>query len=766
MGFLHLVNFPSWNHKILDRGWYHQFKSFEQYFSTTSWFESVWKGASKFASHVANIDVVFYGDGIGGFTTVVKWFSTIGRTNYTMLNSGKGDASSHGDRLTQALSAHIPLLFHPDPEKVMVVGLASGMTVGEVLHYPVKQVDVLEINDQVVKAAEFFNPWNNNCLTNPRTRIILQDGRNHLELTREKYDVIISEPSNPWMAGLANLFTLDYFKTVKGRLSEDGIFVQWFYSYEMDWSTFAMVGRTFAEVFPDGLLLRTLSSDFLLVGFSGKKNLDLKTADKNIGYAGRSKNVTIRNPRSIFNLIVSEDLKGLFGPGPFHTDNWPRLEFAAPKNLDRTDTSIEDNIKNNGRLSNETKEIVEYNKNVDSSLDRLELMTAHTSPAFKEVDLNKATPAQITRYHGILKDYCSEEDVESYSIFPASDLQKQCAELQAGKIQDRLATSRENSSAYYYLARAFRVMGTTQDEINALQKAITLDPDFYDAYMELGIAFEAQGRPDEANRQFSDALRLKPGSAEAYNNIGNVMAMQGKADEAVSYYSRALQVNPGFVEAHNNIASILEAQGKTEEAINHYSMALQIEPDNAESHKDFGRLLLEQGRHEDALSHFNKALKVDPGDADLYNYTGMTLGQQGQMSAAVDHFMEALRINPNHFLAHKNLGVTLLKQGKSQEAADHFLKASEIKPDDPEVHKMLGMILENQGRFKEAAGHYSEALKLEPDSAENHDNLGVALAQMGQLAEAIKHFNKALNIDNSFEIARDHLKIAQREIEK
>ena len=68
-------------------------------------------------------------------------------------------------------------------------------------------------------------------------------------------------------------------------------------------------------------------------------------ADKNIAYAGKSKNITIRDPRVIFNLIVSEDLKGFFGSGPFHTDNRPRLEFAAPKNLGRSDGTIEDRIR-------------------------------------------------------------------------------------------------------------------------------------------------------------------------------------------------------------------------------------------------------------------------------------------------------------------------------------------------------------------------------------------------------------------------------------
>ena len=153
----------------------------------------------------------------------------------------------------------------------MVLGLASGMTAGEALLYPIKQLDVLEINDQVIKAAEFFASYNNNCLANPITRMIVQDGRNHLELTKETYDIIISEPSNPWMAGLANLFTLDYFQTVKERLNEGGIFIQWTNAYDMDWDAFSMIGRNFAEIFPNSLLIETVGlTDFLKYGLRGK----------------------------------------------------------------------------------------------------------------------------------------------------------------------------------------------------------------------------------------------------------------------------------------------------------------------------------------------------------------------------------------------------------------------------------------------------------------------------------------------------------------
>lgn len=767
LGLLLLINFPSWDHNILSRGWYYRFDAFEKYFSETSWLDAVWKGPSKIARHVSGNEIVFYGDGIGGFTTVEKCISPVGTYDYYLLNSGKTDASSRYDRLTQSLCAHIPLLFHPNPEKVMILGLASGMTAGEALLYPVKQLDVLEINDQVLKAAEFFTPWNNDCLTNPNTRIIVQDGRNHLELTREKYDVIISEPSNPWMAGLANLFTLDYFKTVKDRLNKDGIFIQWANAYDMDWDSFAMIGRTFAEVFPDGMLMSAISSkDFLLIGFSDEKNMDLDTADRNMVYARQSENITIKDPRVIFNLIATEDLKEFFGSGLLHTDNWPHLEFAAPKTMGKGTVPIEERLKNNSRFSDGTKEIIELNKNIDSSLDNLELMIADYFPPFKDINLSNATSGQIKRFNGILEDYCSKEYVSNYGIFPSHDLQEQCAPFQVARIQNHLNSGQGDSETYYSLAVGLRIMGNIGDEIDALHKAISLDPHYYNAYMELGAALGAQGRLEEALDQFSEALRIRPDSAETHNNLGVVFATLGRAAEAIESFSRAVNINPDLANAHNNLGSILEGQGRQDEAIDHFTKALTIQPDFAVAHDNLGRLLMGKGRIEDALNHFNKALKYAPDNANFHCDAGLCLMQHGEIDAAVARFSEALKIDPNHFSASYNLGIALLNQEKIEAATGHFFKAAEINTDDPGVRKILGMIMWNMGRFKEAAQYFSEALKLEPDSAETHDRLGVALAQMGQLEEAIEHFNKALEIDNSYETARNHLEIIRRGIQK
>ncbi len=761
LGVLLLINFPSWDHSTLSRGWYYRFDKIRQYFSTTTWVDAIWKGTSKIARQMADVNVVFYGDGVGGFTTVEKWVAPTGTANYYLLNSGKTDASSHSDRLTQALSAHIPLLFQANPKKVMVLGLASGMTAGEALLYPIKQLDVLEINDQVIKAAQFFAPYNNHCLTNPRTRVIVQDGRNHLELTKEKYDVIISEPSNPWMAGLANLFTLDYFKTVKKRLTENGVFVQWTNAYDMDWDSFSMIGRTFAKVFPNGILFRTIgTSDFLLVGFSGEKNLDLKTAEKNMVYASKSQNVIIRNPDVIFKLIVTEDLETFFGPGPLHTDNWPRLEFAAPKNIGRGGWTITSKIQQDGRLSKETQKILSLGDSVDASLDYLDLMTAESTPPFGDVDLVDATKAQQKRYQDILDGYCSDEYVTDYDIFPNSDARKSCADLQVARIRKYLTAHPENHTAYFRLATGLGAMGETQEEIEAYRKAISLNPLYFDAYMRLGETFTSLKRFKEAISELSEALKIEPDSAKAYNNLGNVLADEGNTDQAISYFSKALQINPDFAMAHNNLGGIFAALGKTDEAIYHFSKAIDIEPGYAAAHDNLGRLFAGQGQLKEALAQFQEAVKYAPESADFHNDVGMILGQQGKIEASMEQFSTAIRINPKHFLAQYNMGVALLNLGRIQEAADHFFKAIEINPQDAEVHRLLGMALGNLGRTEEAAGQFSESLKLDPNSSVAHDNLGVALLKMGRINDAIEQFHEALDIDETFQDALEHLQLA------
>src|SRR5207249_3644231 len=146
---------------------------------------------------------------------------------------GKVDATSGADMLTQRLLGHLPLLLHPAPRRACVIGLGSGVTVGSVLAHPVRQVDAVEISPEVVEAARLFGRFNRAALDDPRLRLRVADGRNHLLLTDRRYDVIVSEPSNPWMAGVSSLFTRDFFALARSHLAAGGILCQWAHVYNM-----------------------------------------------------------------------------------------------------------------------------------------------------------------------------------------------------------------------------------------------------------------------------------------------------------------------------------------------------------------------------------------------------------------------------------------------------------------------------------------------------------------------------------------------------
>ncbi len=543
-GVFLILCYPSWNRNILSRGWYRNFQDLEWELEKTSWYDALRRGPEFPTRQQANLDVVFYGDGIGGFTTVEKEITSIGTAEYALNNSGKPDASSHGDRLTQTLSGHFPMLFHPNPEKVMVIGLASGMTIGEVLLYPVEKVDVLEINEQVVKACRmFFTPFNNDCLNDSRTRLIIQDGRNHLALTREKYDVIISEPSNPWMSGLANLYSLDFFQLVRNRLDENGIFAQWIQSYEIDRDTFDLVGRTFRKVFPQGVLVKLGPGDYLLMGFAGPKCLDWKIAGKNIEYARRSDNAAIADYRFLAWLVVTEDLGEFFQEGPLHTDNHPRLEFAAPRKLYGTRSDPDQVVKGKRRFSPETLNMLSQSTPAQL-LDLVEFFASVHIPLFHAISYKNLSPMLQNRYYQIVTGFCEQTLVPSYSIFPETALKKECAEIQMDKIEQKISRGGGGADDYYNLGLSMIAAGRREGAASSLEAAISVNPLHADSFMAMGLLLAGQGKTEKAAEYFKQTLTLSPMNAQAKKYLGIAEFQKGNFEQAVFYLSKALEIMP------------------------------------------------------------------------------------------------------------------------------------------------------------------------------------------------------------------------------
>ncbi len=585
-GFLLLFHYPSWHTDLLSRGWYRDFSAMETELERTSWAEALWKGAERIARQRRGLEVVFQGEGVSGFTTVEKEITSLGTVEYALFNSGKADASSHGDRSTQTLSAHIPLLFHPNAQNVMVLGLASGMTPGEVLLYPVKKLDIAEINEQVVTACKkFFSPFNNHCLDDPRTRLILQDGRNHLSLTREFYDVIISEPSNPWMAGMANLYSLEFFQLARQRLHPGGFFAQWIQAYEMDWETFCLLGRTFAAVFPQGALVKVGPVDYLLLGFTDPKGLDWQAAQHNLAFAQKSQNVVFPGTDFLVHLILTEDLGELFGQGPLHTDNMPRLEFAAPMKLSSKTLNIDMAAAGHRRLSAETRRISDAADGIQSLLELVEFSASAHVPLFNVLPLQKLSPEQQARYQAAAADYCSRVPVPSYDIFRERELKVICAQVQAGAIGRKLSADDSNSIDHYNMGLALVAAERKSEAVHSLRRAVSLEPDCEPAVLALGLVLAENGELDEAARFLSRAVSLRPGRADPHKYLGMVELRRGEVDSAVKHLSSARSLAPEDPAVLSELGIALMHQGKNRNAAFYLAKAVEHNPHDNESRR-------------------------------------------------------------------------------------------------------------------------------------------------------------------------------------
>jgi hypothetical protein len=286
----------------------------------------------------ANADAVkYYRDGAGATVSVGTWRA---RTNEHLVLkvNGKPDASTADDMVTQLLLAHIPMLLKPNAQQALVIGLGSGVTCGAITCYPsVQRVDAVEISPEVVEAARWFDAHNHGILTNARVRVVVEDAKSFLQITDHRYDVIISEPSNPWMAGVAGVFSREYYESCRARLAQGGLMTQWIHSYESSNESLEIVLATFRSVFPYFGVWHGSLGDLILVGSAQPPAVNLNELEKGFHLpavrADLERIDIFRVPVLLARELISP-VNAPFVPQTntvAHSDFYPVLEYVAQK---------------------------------------------------------------------------------------------------------------------------------------------------------------------------------------------------------------------------------------------------------------------------------------------------------------------------------------------------------------------------------------------------------------------------------------------------
>lgn len=366
LGLLFLLQAPGWDPASLTLGVF-RISLMENALDEESW---------------GDPDIKYYHDGVTTTVSIELW----GR-HFALKNNGKVDASNGDDMPTQIMIAAYPLLLHPKGARdldVAIIGYGSGVTVGAALEFPVKHVDCVELERAVVEASTVFGSTEGNpadpefdvnhlvyrnpvdpetgepnpeydwtdpdtYVINDRLSLFSNDGRNFLATAREKYDVIVSEPSNPWITGVSNMFTRESFASSAKALKPGGVFAQWVQLYEMSPENIRTIFRTFAEVYPHVVLFAAedLSSDTVLLGSFEPIRFDVKHVASQMRdprVKAELERAYILSATDIFArvLLVNKDevLQYTNGPDvdtwdelPVNTDDNAVIEFSAPHDL-------------------------------------------------------------------------------------------------------------------------------------------------------------------------------------------------------------------------------------------------------------------------------------------------------------------------------------------------------------------------------------------------------------------------------------------------
>ncbi|RIL01336.1 MAG: hypothetical protein DCC71_18065 [Proteobacteria bacterium] len=214
--------------------------------------------------------IVFYDDDPNS-SVAVREVNTPNGPDPAIVTNGKPDGSIQVDYPTMALAALIPALFAERAEQSFVIGYGTGVTVGELAAMEsMRSVTVAEISPGVIEAGKHFERHNQGALGSPKTRVVVSDAYRALLRSEQEYDIVVSEPSNPWVAGVEMLFSQEFLRAAKDRLRPGGVYAQWFHCYENDDAVVELVLRTYASVFDHVAVWYTLGPDVILLGFEDR----------------------------------------------------------------------------------------------------------------------------------------------------------------------------------------------------------------------------------------------------------------------------------------------------------------------------------------------------------------------------------------------------------------------------------------------------------------------------------------------------------------
>ncbi len=553
----------------------------------------------------------FYKDGLSCLVSA-NVFSDGWRSFLDMRVNGKVDASLEQlDRQTMYLTGYIPGVLHHGPEDVVVIGLGGGMTVEALANLPgVKSIDCAELEGTVVEVNRLWQDYNGHVLQDPRVRMVITDGRTYVLGSPRKFDIIASEPSNVWIAGVANLFTREFYGSCRAHLKPRGIMCQWLQAYGLSRECLGYVLHSFFDVFPNGMVWQSNFGDLILIGSNEPVQLDLERLRQLYTQSpGMQRNffaIDLFRPEEMMGhfVMTREQALEIFGQSPFNTDDLPLLEFHAPLRLyDKSSEAANFELMrrtNNGALPpgvavtpehlllaahawlnlGDTTRVGEFLKTFPNALLLARWLAASNAPAPQvqaaflaaqgNSELGAGVPPWLyARWLLFKRDFAaalpwlgkaaqappSGGRLEILYWLGASLMGTEQPE-RAAQVFEQATKPPLDSRAFTGLGRALLRLRQPEPALNSLKQAIDRNPADIEAFLAMGEALTLQKRYPEAAEALNQAYRLMPDHADLLVALGVLALHQGQLSEAIERFREAAELQPAHPVARKALTEL------------------------------------------------------------------------------------------------------------------------------------------------------------------------------------------------------------------
>lgn len=511
-----------------------------------------------------------YRDGSSATVAVVQ--DAAGRLRLKMNNTyslGGGEGS-----LIEARQGHIPVLLAPGPVRQgLVIGMGTGNTARAMSRHPIDSLTVVEIVPGVIELSSYFSPPGEEPLGQDHVNVVARDGREILLRRSETYDLIVGDLFFPWRAGVSDLYSLEHFQRVRERLSARGIFCQWLPLYQLSPRAFAIVVRTYLEVFPDAAVwfayLNARDPILCLVGGKTAASFDrdgvlVKMRDG--GVRPHLSAVGLFEPEDVLALYITRgrDLLAELSEIPdsqgITQDDRPILEYRAARDSVRQQEFGLENLRRliplrdfeglalprgseeeDRRMENAYLASGEILKGLAFELEGDLDPRSAVAPAYKQMYEQK----MMDSYYRAL-ELAPEYPAVIYILRARIDVAMRDKRFDEAinityEVLDRIEPSAEMLSR---LGISFFLAGDWEEAIEPLEQAIALDETHSFAHFYLGVSRLRGGEVDQAEEALSRARALLGEHPLLFAPLGEIALLRGDAEGGREYLRKALEVNP------------------------------------------------------------------------------------------------------------------------------------------------------------------------------------------------------------------------------